>query len=172
MVEYGIESTCDETLKLINRGHNYNCCKEAIIKTAELGIRTGAHLILGLPQESRDTILSHAQNISSLPITSLKLHQLQIIKGTKMAEQFCNHPEWFHLYNPDEYINLVIDFLELLNPTIAIERFISQSPSELLIAPGWKLKNFEFTDKIKKRLTERDTWQGKYYKTEQIQYIH
>ena len=163
MIEYGVESTCDETLELMNRGHNYACSVEAIEKTAERGIRVGAHLILGLPRESRETILSHADKISKLPLTALKLHQLQLIRGTKMAEQYEVHPEDFHLYKVDEYIDLAIDFIEKLNPQIAIERFVSQSPADLLLAPDWKVKNFEFTEKIKKRLLERDTWQGKCY---------
>ncbi len=163
MIEYGVESTNDETLQFINRGHNYAAAEQAITKTAGLGIRTGAHIILGLPNENREMILSHASTLSSLPLTMLKIHQLQLVKGTKMAQQFEEHPEWFHLYSADEYIDLAIDFLELLNPEIAVERFVSQSPKELLIAPTWGLKNFEFSAKIEKRLKERNTWQGKIY---------
>jgi len=161
MIEYGIESTNDETLKFINRGHDFACAENAIRETAKRGIRTGAHIILGLPGESRETILSHADKISELPIDTLKIHQLQLVRGTKMAQQYAEHPEWFNLYSADEYIDLVIDFLEKLNPDIAVERFVSQSPKELLLAPEWGLKNFEFTAKIEKKLIERETWQGK-----------
>ncbi len=161
MIEYGVESTCDDTLRFINRGHSYGEAEEMIIKTASKGIYTGAHLILGLPTESRKVILSHADKISTLPLTAIKLHQLQLVKGTKMASQYAENPEIFHLYTADEYIDLVVDFLERLNPNIAIERFVSQSPKELLIAPDWGLKNFEFIDKIHKRLITRDTYQGK-----------
>ena len=161
MIEYGVESTHDETLEFINRGHDFACAENAIRETAKRGIRTGAHIILGLPNEGRETILSHADKLSKLPIDSLKIHQLQLVRGTKMAQQYAEHPEWFHLYTADEYINLAIDFLEKLNPKIAIERFVSQSPKELLLAPDWGLKNFEFTAKIEKRLEVRDTWQGK-----------
>jgi uncharacterized protein len=164
MIEYGIESTQDETLRFINRGHDYACAEKAIMDTASRGIRVGAHIILGLPKEERETILSHAGILSQLPITSLKIHQLQLVRGTKMALQFIEHPEWFHLYNADEYIDLAIDFVERLNPEIAIERFVSQSPKELLIAPEWGLKNFEFTAKIEKRLRERDAWQGRLFR--------
>ena len=163
MIEYGIESTSDETLAFINRGHDYACAGQAIIDTAGRGIRTGAHIILGLPNVCREIILSHADKLSGLPLTALKLHQLQLVRGTKMVQQYAEHPEWFHLYTADEYIDLAIDFLERLNPEIAIERFVSQSPKELLVAPTWGLKNFEFTDKVEKRLKERDTWQGKRY---------
>jgi len=163
MIEYGIESTCDKTLQFINRGHDYACAEKAIRDTASRGIRVGAHIILGLPGEERETILSHADILSQLPITTLKIHQLQLVRGTKMALQFIEHPEWFHLYTADEYIDLAIDFVERLNPDIAIERFVSQSPKELLIAPEWGLKNFEFTAKIEKRLTERNAWQGRLF---------
>lgn len=163
MIEYGIESTDDNTLEFINRGHDYNSAVESIKKTATKGIRTGAHLILGLPFENKEKIISHAKKISELPLNTIKLHQLQLVRGTKMAKQYAEHPEWFHLYTADEYIDLTIDFLEYLNPKIAVERFISQSPKELLIAPDWGLKNFEFVHKLEKRLEERNTRQGKNY---------
>jgi len=163
MIEYGVESTSDDTLKLINRGHDYACAEQVIRKTAARGLRTAAHLILGLPGESRETLLTHAKKISGLPLTAIKLHQLQLVRGTVMARQFAEHPEWFNMMSAMEYIDLVIDFLEILHPQIAVERFISQSPPRLLIAPDWGLKNFEFVSKIEKRLAERDTWQGKKY---------
>ena len=163
MIEYGIESTCDKTLQFINRGHDYACAEKAIRDTASRDIRVGAHIILGLPGEERETILSHADILSQLPISVLKIHQLQLVRGTKMALQFIEHPEWFHLYSATEYIDLAIDFVERMNPDIAIERFVSQSPKELLIAPEWGLKNFEFTAKIEKRLTERNAWQGRLF---------
>ncbi len=163
MIEYGVESTSDDTLKFINRGHDYACAEEVIRKTAAKGLRTAAHLILGLPGESKETILSHAKKISGLPLTAIKLHQLQLVRGTVMARQYAEHPEWFNMMTAMEYIELVIDFLEILNPRIAVERFISQSPPSLLIAPDWGLKNFEFVSKIEKRLAERDTWQGRLF---------
>ena len=163
MIEYGIESTSDETLRFINRGHDYASAVEAIEATAARGLRTGAHLILGLPNENREQILEHADKVSQLPLTALKLHQLQLVRKTVMAKQFSEHPEWFNLYTAEEYIDLAIDFLERMKPEIAIERFVSQSPKELLIAPDWGLRNFEFTAKIEKRLEERNTWQGRLF---------
>ncbi len=163
MIEYGVESTNNRTLDLINRGHNFECSVEAIKKTHERGIRTGGHLILGLPSESREEILEHALKMSELPITIIKLHQLQIIRKTIMESQLEKYPKWFNLMSAEEYVELVIDFMELLNPKIAIERFISQSPRDLLIAPHWELKNFEFIHKVQKRIAERNTWQGKKY---------
>ena len=146
MIEYGLESTLDRTLIRINRGHTHAESEEAIRRTAGRGIHTGAHLILGLPGENREEILHHADILSALPITTLKLHQLQLIRNTRMAKEQEEHPEQFHLYTADEYIDLVIDFIERLNPNIVVERFVSQSPKELLIAPDWGLKNFEFTE--------------------------
>lgn len=163
MIEYGIESTLDSTLDFINRGHSYAESVEAIEKTASKDIYTGAHMILGLPGESREDILNHAKKLSELPLTTLKIHQLQLIKGTMMAKQHRENPEWFNLFEVDEYIDMCIDFAERLNPDFIIERFVSQSPKSLLIAPDWGLKNFEFTAKVLKRFAERETWQGRLY---------
>ncbi len=163
MIEYGLESTLDSTLLFINRGHTYAESEEAIRKTAAKGIYTGAHLILGLPHESREQMLAHADNISKLPLTTVKIHQLQLIKGTVMAKQYKEHPEWFDLFEVDDYIDLCVDFAERLNPDFIIERFVSQSPKQLLIAPDWGLKNHEFTAKILKRFAERDTFQGRLF---------
>lgn len=163
-LEYGVESTKDSTLRKINRGHNYETSQQTITATAALDIPVGAHLILGLPGEHREDILAHAKTISQLPLTMLKLHQLQLVKGTVMEQQYQENPEAFHLYTAEEYIELVVDFLELLHPNIIVERFISQSPRELLTAPHWGLKNFEFVAKVEKRLKERNTQQGHKYK--------
>ena len=163
IVEYGVESTDNDTLKRINRGHTFEVAEEAIRKTAERGIRVGAHIILGLPGETNEQLIKQAGVLSALPLTTLKLHQLQLIKGTRMAHEFEMLPEDFHLYSAGEYIDLVIDYVEHLRPDLVLERFVSQSPKELLIAPDWGLKNHEFTDKVKKRMRERDAWQGKKY---------
>ena len=167
IVEYGIESTDNATLKRINRGHTFEVAAEAVRKTAARGIKVGAHIILGLPCEERETLIKQADLLSSLPLTTLKLHQLQLIKGTRMAAEYIEKPDDFHLYTADEYIDLVIDYVEHLRPDIVMERFVSQSPKELLIAPDWGLKNHEFTDKVKKRMRERDAWQGKQYRSKE-----
>ena len=163
MIEYGLESTSDRTLIRINRGHTHAESEDAILRTTDRGIYTGVHLILGLPGESKEEILHHADVLSALPITTLKLHQLQLIRHTRMAKEFEETPEEFLLYTADEYIDLVIDFMERLNPRIVVERFVSQSPKELLIAPDWGLKNFEFTAKVNKRIAERNTYQGRLF---------
>lgn len=166
MVEFGVESVKDETLDRINRGHGFAEAQQAIAETARRGIHNCAHLILGLPGENRADFLDQAREISRLPVENLKLHQLQIHKGTRMAVEYANCPDDFSLFTVEEYIDLVVDYLELLNPAIILERFISQAPKDLLIAPKWGLKNFEFVAKLEKRLEERDTWQGRLFKAE------
>lgn len=163
VVEYGIESVYDDTLARINRGHTHEATVSAVRKTAERGIVTGGHVILGLPNESREQILDEARILSELPLTTLKLHQLQLIKGTRMAEEFFEDSSFFHLFTPNEYIDLVIDFVERLNPNIVLERFVSQSPASLLAIPGWGLKNYEFVDMVRKRMEERDAHQGRLF---------
>lgn len=163
IVEYGIESTDDETLRRINRGHTFAQSAAAIKAAAGRGIRTGGHIILGLPGESRDDMLQQARVISELPLTTLKLHQLQLIKGTRMAREYRENPSDFHLFTADEYIDLVIDYIERLRPDLVLERFVSQSPPELVLAPKWNLKNYQFTEKVKKRMRERQARQGRLY---------
>lgn len=159
-VEYGVESTIDTTLQRINRGHDYATAVDAITRTAQAGIITGAHLILGLPGESREDMLSHATRLSQLPLHTIKLHQLQLIRGTVMGNEYEAQPQHFDIPDIDTYIDLAIDFAELLRPDIVIERFVSQSPAELLIAPHWGVKNHEFTARLLRRMRQRDAIQG------------
>jgi uncharacterized protein len=161
MVEFGVESHLDRTLTAVNRGHTFPDSVRALEQTARRNINNCTHMILGLPGENRDDWLEQASTISQLPVKNLKLHQLQIHKGTVMEKQYRQNPEKFHIFDAEEYIDLVVDYMERLNPEIIIERFISQAPREILIAPRWGLKNFEFVAKLERRLEERDTWQGK-----------
>ena len=163
MVEFGLESHLDRSLKSINRGHTFAESVWALEQTAQRGINNCAHLILGLQNESRNELLEQAKVISKLPVKNLKLHQLQIHKGTLLEKQYLQNPEEFKMFSLDEYIELVVDYLELLNPEIIVERFVSQAPREMLIAPIWGLKNFEFVAKVEKRLKERNTWQGRLF---------
>ena len=165
MVEYGIESASDETLRRINRGHTYADTVEAVQRTAACGILTGGHVILGLPGETHDTMVEQAGILSALPLSTLKIHQLQLIRGTRMAHEYEENPEGFHLFTKvDEYIDLVINYVEHLRPDLVLERFVSQSPKELLIAPDWGLKNYEFVTRLQKRMKERGAYQGKKYR--------
>jgi hypothetical protein len=164
MLEYGVESVYDETLKRINRGHDFATAEKAIRMTADYGIPCGAHFIFGLPGETKGMMLDAANIISQLPLTTVKFHQLQIFKGTTMAEEYLEHPEHFHLFNLEEYIDFVIDFAERLNPDIVIERFAGEVPPRYLISEPWmKLRYDEVLAKIEKRMEEKETWQGKCY---------
>ena len=165
MVEYGIETINDDTLKRINRGHKFADSVRAIEMTSSRGLSTCVHLILGLPGEGRDNFLEQARVISELPVENLKLHQLQIHKGTVMASEYDRNPEHFKLFSFEEYLELSVDFLELLNPSIIVERFVSQAPSDMVVAPKWGLKNYEFASKLEKLLETRQTWQGRLWKS-------
>ena len=146
---------------------------ETIHRTAQRGLPVGAHFILGLPGETREFTVNQAEIINQLPIDTLKLHQLQIIRGTAMAREFIRQRERaaqditytsdYSLYSAEEYASLVVDFLEKLRPDIVVERFASSSPQALLLAPDWGLKNYEFVALVDKELRRRDSWQGKYY---------
>lgn len=163
-LEFGVESTLDKTLKEINRCHTYQETIDAYEMAKDKGLHLGAHMIMGLPGESREEILNHARTISKLPIKTLKLHHLQIVKHTMMAIQYKKEPNKFDLFDSEEYIDFITEFIALVRPDIILERFISESPKNLLVAPQWNgLKNFEIVDKIDKKLIEKDLWQGKNY---------
>ena len=158
IVEYGVESANDDTLRRINRGHTFEQSRLAIEKTHQRGILTGAHIILGLPGEDAAENLRQASVISALPIDILKIHQMQIIRGTRLADEFEQKP--FHIYDIDEYIRLIAHYIQRLRKDLILERFVSQSPKEMLIAPHWGLKNHEFTDLLNNYLKAHDIHQG------------
>ena len=153
MIEYGIESTLDETLRRINRGHTYGEAEMAVVRTATREIPVGAHIILGFPGETREQILHHADRLATLPLTSVKLHQLQLIRETPMYQEYIQQPELFQFPTLDAYIDLVIDFIRRLGNRIYLDRFVSQSPKSLLVAPAWGIKNHEFRARLEKKLT-------------------
>lgn len=159
MVEYGIESTHDSTLLSINRGHTFAQSRHAVERTHEAGILCGAHVILGLPGESDEQIIDSASHISALPLDILKIHQLQILKGTRMAADAAS----IRTYTIEEYIALLASYIEHLRPSLVLERFVSQSPADMLIAPKWGLKNHEFTHKLIRYMKENGIVQGSRY---------
>ncbi len=162
IVEYGIESCYDKTLERVNRGHSFEQSIEAITKTAERGIKTGAHIIFGLPGETKQEMLDEADILSELPLNNIKFHQLQIIKDTEMAKEYSEKPENFNLFSLDEYIDFIITFLERLTPDIVIERFAGEVPPRFLSGPGWGLiRNDQILNLIEKKLAEKNTWQGR-----------
>jgi radical SAM protein (TIGR01212 family) len=161
VVELGIESTREETLLAVNRGHTFEETRAAVLKLNQAQVPVGGHMILGLPGESQSLILNHAQTISELPLTFLKLHQLQYVKGSLLGRQYLESPESFKVFELEEYIDLVVAFLEKLSPAIVVERLASEAPFDLLLAPKWGLKNFELVEKVKKRMRQKNTWQGR-----------
>jgi len=164
-IEYGIESCYNKTLKRINRGHTFEDAVLALEKTASYGITTGAHFIFGLPGETREEMLEQVDIISALPLTTVKFHQLQIIKGTGMETEFLNNPGDFNLFTWDDYLEFFIIFLERLNPAIVVERFTGEAPPRFLTGEGWgKKRTDQIVNLIEKRMEELDTWQGKLYK--------
>ena len=158
LVEYGLESANNATLQRINRGHSFEQSVSALERTHQRGLLTGAHIILGLPGEDAAESLRQAPILSQLPIDILKIHQMQIILGTKLAEMYEREP--FHIYSVDEYIELIAQYIQRLRPDMVLERFVSQSPKELLIAPHWGLKNYEFTNKLVNYLKAKNIHQG------------
>lgn len=155
VVEYGVESANDHTLSHINRGHTFATSCEAIRRTAQRGIMVGAHVILGLPGEDHAELMRQARLMAQLPLTTLKLHQLQIIRGTALAREYEAAP--WSMPTVEQYIDLVLDYISLLPPTLVLERFVSSSPRSLLIAPDWGLKNHEFTDLLRRKMRLYDT---------------
>jgi uncharacterized protein len=164
-IEYGIESCYEKTLLRINRGHSFAKAVEVLEKTAELGINSGGHFILGLPGESREEMLAQADIISGLPLTTVKFHQLQIMKGTAMEKEFLKKPDDFYLFSMEEYLDFFVKFLERLNPLIVVERFSGEAPPRFLTGEiHWNKRTDQIVDFIEKRLEKSDTWQGRLYK--------
>ncbi len=161
-VEYGVESCYEQTLLRINRGHSFADSVKAIEQTASRGLQTTIHLILGLPGESRKMMLDQSHIVSSLPIHSVKFHQLQMVKNTPMALEYQHHPERFRFFEPGEYADFMVEFLENLRPDIAIERFAGEVPPLYNLRPSWRgLRSDQVTLLIEEKLRKKDSWQGK-----------
>ncbi|HKJ06839.1 MAG TPA: TIGR01212 family radical SAM protein [Flavobacteriaceae bacterium] len=162
-LEFGVESTSEKTLLEINRCHTFQDSINTYERCKNKGFHLGAHLILGLPNETENDMLQHAKRISKLPIDTLKLHHLQIVENSVLSVQYKRKPENIKLFKVDEYIAFVAKFITNLRPNIIIERFVSEAPKDILIAPKWGYKNFEMVAKIDKYLAENNLWQGKNY---------
>lgn len=164
IIEYGIESCYNNTLKKINRRHTFEQSLEAIEKTARYGINVGAHMIFGLPGETKKDMINEVEILSSLPLNNIKFHQLQIIKNTVIASEYQESPEKFSLFTLNKYVDFIVEFIQKLNPDFIIERFSGEVPPRFLVAPDWGLiRNDRINILIEKKLEEFDTWQGKYY---------
>jgi len=164
IIEYGIESCYNKTLERINRGHTFEESVAAICKTAAYGIHTGAHLIFGLQGETEEEMLAEAAIVSKLPLDTIKFHQLQIIKGTVMSQDFLANPTQFNLFTLEKYIDFIVRFTERLNPKFVIERFTGEAPPRFQAGPTWgSLRSDQVQILIEKEMEKRDTWQGKYH---------
>ena len=162
IVEYGIESCYDRTLLRINRGHDFETARRAVTMTAERGLDVGVHFILGLPGETRQMMLDSCEMINALPIRSVKFHQLQIVKGTRMEAEYAECPQDFERFSLEEYIDFFVDMLERLRPDLFIERFVGEVPPRFVNETPWGLiRNVELLRLLEKRLEDRQTWQGR-----------
>lgn len=165
IIEYGIESTYNKTLERINRGHSFENVANMIHLTKDYGIKTGGHMIFGLPGESRDEMMQQYYVLNKLPLDNIKFHQLQIVTGTHMAKEYLKYPENFNLFGKDEYINFIVEFLEHLNPDFVVERFAGEVPPRYLVSPGWgNIRNDQVSVAIEKKLIDNNTWQGRLFK--------
>jgi radical SAM protein (TIGR01212 family) len=162
LVEYGVQSIYSKTLEFIKRGHDYAAFLKAVDMTNERGLHSGAHIIVGFPTETREEMLAMATELSGSGIEFLKVHQLQVIKDTPLAEMFSSEP--FHIFDYSEYVDFVADFLERLSPDIVIQRLFATAPDEILIAPRWDRTKHELLRDIERRLAERDSFQGRLYR--------
>ncbi len=161
-IEYGVESIFDKTLAEINRGHNFQTAKEAIELTAKYNINCGAHFILGLPGETQQMHIDQCDVINSLPLTTIKFHQLQIMKGTAMEIDYNQNPSKYHFFELDQYIDLMVDIFERLRADLIIERFAGESPPRYHAGHPWGLvRNEKLWQMLEKRLKERNTYQGR-----------
>lgn len=158
IVEYGIESTDNKMLKRINRGHTYECSVRAIERTKERDILVGGHVILGLPGMTEEDSIREVERLNNTQLDILKLHQLQVVKNTRLAEEYLEKP--FKVFNIDEYIRLVATLIQHIRPDMILDRFISQSPAEMLIAPKWGIKNYEFANALDNYLAKNNIYQG------------
>lgn len=162
IMEYGVESCYDSTLRRINRGHDFDSARQAIRMTSERGLDVGIHYILGLPGETRQMMLDACEIINSLPVRSIKFHQLQIVKGTRMEKEYADHPEDFERFSLEEYLDFFADILERLRPDLYIERIAGEVPPRFVSETPWGLvRNAELLHLLDEHLEKRDSWQGK-----------
>ena len=160
-IEYGVESCYDETLRRINRGHDFATAERAIRMTAERGIHCGAHFILGLPGESDEMLIEQVERINALPLTTIKFHQLQLFRGTPLAREWDEHPERFRFWTIEEYLDLFVEILRRLRPDIVVERFAGEAPPRYHHTEGWGLvRNEQLLAMLDKRLELRGVHQG------------
>lgn len=166
-IEYGLESFSDETLKKINRGHDVQAYLDALELTKNRGIKICTHMIFGFPWEGENRWLETANHLSALDFDFLKIHQLHVVKDTVLAEMYKKN--LFKFMQLDEYMELIVEFLERLNPKIIIQRLFSEAPPRTLIAPHWGMRNTQLLQMLESKLEEKDSWQGKQFISSDVQ---
>ena len=162
-LEIGIESCNDEVLRECLRGHDFACTEDAIRRAARRGLFITGHLLLGLPLETRASLIEGAKALAKLPLDALKFHQLQIVRGTRLANQYRSASERIQLLDPDNYLDAVIDMLEYLPPHMKIQRLGSEVPPNVLVSPDWGMRLHKFPARLEEKLKARSTWQGKLF---------
>ena len=162
-LEIGIESCNDEVLRECLRGHDFACTEDAIRRAARRGLFITGHLLLGLPLETRASLIEGAKALAKLPLDALKFHQLQIVRGTRLANQYRSASERIQLLDPDNYLDAVIDMLEHLPPHMKIQRLGSEVPPNVLVSPDWGMRLHKFPARLEEKLKARSTWQGKLF---------
>ena len=161
-IEYGLESTKNSTLQFINRGHTYEQAVKAVELTHKYGLMCGLHLIIGLPYETEEDFYAHAEKISRLPISTLKLHQMQVLKGTRMEKIYAENPNMLADLSLENYVRIVANFMDILNPGIIVERLTSESPRDMLLYPDWGgRKNFEVAHIVNAFMKKNGMFQGR-----------
>ena len=166
VVEYGIESVFNRTLERVNRGHDVETSRWAVSETANRGIHVGGHLVVGLPGETRADCLETAELISTWPLNSVKFHQLQLIKGTPMAQEYLENPSDFLEFSMESYLQLMMEMLERLNPYMVVERIAGEVNPGMGLRKGWGLRYDAVLRAFEDLLEKHDSWQGKYHKPE------
>lgn len=160
-IEYGLQSMHDKTLEYINRGHNFKTFQHACEQTMKKNIKVCVHVILGLPNETREDMLETAKTLANMGVDGVKIHDLCVMKNTKLAQMY--ETQKVKLLEEDEYVSLVCDFLEILPPETTIHRLAGNGLQALKIAPLWLNKKFEVLNKIDRELEKRNSWQGIYF---------
>jgi radical SAM protein (TIGR01212 family) len=169
-VEYGVQTIHDRSLEWMNRGHKYDVFPDAVQRSRNRGLEICAHVILGLPGESREEMLAIAREMSRLQIDSIKIHNLYVVKNTPLAEQFARGE--LDLMSRDDYVRIVVDFLELLRPNIVIDRMFGEAPPDYFIGPSWCLDKPAMLAAFGDEFEKRDTWQGKKFPTSAMNIKH
>ena len=167
VLEYGLESLRDDTLERVNRGHSVEVSARAVRETAQRGIITGGHMIIGLPGETRDDYLEMARELSTWPLNNIKYHQLQVIHGTAMAREYKERPEDFPWFSLEEYLELMMELISYLNPSFVVERVAGEVMPGMAARDGWGVRYDEVLKRFEALLEQHDVWQGKNFKEEE-----